>query len=171
MENIYELFVEQLKDIYSAEVQLTKALPKMVKGCETPALQRAFSEHLVETEGQVQRLEAIAAELDVKLSGKKCKAMEGLIEEGSEALGEDGHPSVKDLGVVVAAQRVEHYEIAAYGNAVMLAEKLGFTKIAKALQKSLVEESNANESLSAVTQNNILPMCPVSEHGEYAANA
>ena len=78
---------------------------------------------------------------------------------------------MKDLGVVVAAQRVEHYEIAAYGNAVMLAEKLGFTKIAKALQKSLVEESNANESLSAVTQNNILPMCPVSEHGEYAANA
>lgn len=171
METIYDLFVDQLRDIYSAEVQLTKALPKMVKGAETPALQRAFSDHLVETEGQIQRLEAIAAELDEKLTGKRCKAMEGLIEEGSEALDEDGHPSIKDLGIIAAAQRVEHYEIAAYGNAVMLAERLGYAKIAKALQLSLTEESNADKSLSAVTQNNILPHCPVSEAEGYAANA
>lgn len=171
METIYDLFVEQLKDVYSAELQLTKALPKMVKNATTPALQKAFTDHLSETETQVQRLQAIAAELGEKLTGKKCQAMEGLVEEVVTALKESGHPSVKDAGIVAAAQRVEHYEIAAYGTLVMLAEKLGFSKTARVLQKSLVEESNADEKLLGLLQKQVLPKCPVTEESELSANA
>lgn len=163
MENVYELFVEQLQDIYNAEQQLVKALPKMAEGSTTPELQRAFTAHLTETEGHVERLETIATELDEDLTGKKCKAMEGLVTEGAEALDEEGDENVLDIGLVVAAQRVEHYEIAAYGNAVMLAEKLGFSKVTKLLKQTLTEEEKADALLTTITQQNILPNCPLND--------
>ena len=172
METVYELFVEQLKDVYSAEQQLTKALPKMAKGATDPMLKKGIQEHLKETETHLERLDAIGKELGEKLSGTKCPAMEGLIEEGKAALDEDGHESVIDLGIIVAAQRVEHYEIAAYGNLIMFAERLGYPKIGKLLRQTLAEESKADTALTAITQKSVLPNAPLTEEDseESAAN-
>jgi len=152
-----KLLEDELKDLYNAEGQLLKALLKMAKAASSPALKKAFSSHLTETKGQVDRLETIGTLLKIKLTGKKCKAMEGLLEEGKEALEADGPVAVIDAALIGAAQRVEHYEIAAYGTARAFAEHLGNAKVAKLLQQTLDEESAADEKLSAISLNTVLP--------------
>jgi len=147
-----DLLLQELKDLYSAEKQLVKALPKMAKAATNEDLSAGFEEHLEQTKGHVERLDQIAEELGVKLTGHKCKAMEGLIEEGAELIEEDGEDSVKDAGLIGAAQRVEHYEIAGYGTARSLAEKLGHKKIAKLLAKTLEEEKETDEKLTELAE-------------------
>jgi len=152
-----KLLEDELKDLYNAEGQLVKALPKMAKAAANPALKKAFTSHLAETKGQVQRLTKIGAALGIKLTGKKCKAMEGLLEEGKEILEVEGPDAVIDAALIGAAQRVEHYEIAAYGTARAFAEHLGNSKVAKLLQQTLDEESAADEKLSAISLDKVLP--------------
>jgi ferritin-like metal-binding protein YciE len=148
LNTLQDLLHHELKDLYSAETQLLKALPKMAKAAANAELQAAFEMHLKETEGQVARLEKIGKQLDVKLGGHKCKAMEGLVEEGAELIGEDAEDSVRDAGLIGAAQRVEHYEIAGYGTARALAEKLGLEDVAEILEETLEEEKATDEKLT-----------------------
>ena len=147
-----ELLIDELKDIYSAENQIVKALPKMVKAASSPELKRAFERHLEETRRQVERLDQIGQALDTKLTGKKCKGMEGLIEEGKELIEEDLDDNAKDAGLIGAAQKVEHYEIAAYGTARTHAELLGFAKAAKLLQQTLDEEGATDKKLTQLAE-------------------
>ena len=148
MESLQDLFVHDLKDLYSAEVQLTKALPKMAKAASEPALKEAFQTHLKETEVQIERLEKIFDELEQNPKGKKCKAMEGLIEEGKELMEEDADPSVMDAGLIGAAQKVEHYEIAGYGTVRTYAQMLGNEEAARLLQQTLDEEGATDKKLN-----------------------
>jgi ferritin-like metal-binding protein YciE len=156
-DTLQDLLVETLRDTYNAEKQLVKALPKMAKAATSDELQAAFTDHLEVTRQQVTRLEQVFQELDVPVRGKHCVAMEGLIEEGKEIMEEDHDPDVMDAGIIAAAQKVEHYEIAAYGTLRTWAEMLGFTRAAALLQQSLDEESDADEKLSqlAMTQVNV----------------
>jgi ferritin-like metal-binding protein YciE len=155
---IAKLFEDQIKDIYSAETQLVKALPKMAKKASTKGLKDAFTSHLEETRHQVERLDQIGERLGIKLTGKKCKAMEGLIEEGGEILEANGPEPVIDAALIVAAQRVEHYEISAYGSARALAKHLGHEEVVDLLQASLDEESAADEKLTSLSEEEVLPM-------------
>jgi ferritin-like metal-binding protein YciE len=155
--SLRELLVDQLKDLYSAESQLVKALPKMVKGASAAALKEAIENHLEETQGHVKRLEQIASIFDCKLTGHKCVAMQGLVEEGSEILHADGNDPVLDAGIVAAAQRVEHYEIAAYGSAKKMAELLGQDDVVDLLQQTLDEEKAADEKLTEIVEQDIYP--------------
>jgi ferritin-like metal-binding protein YciE len=147
-----ELLIDELKDIYNAENQIVKALPKMAKAASSPELKRAFERHLEETRRQVERLDQIGQALDVKLTGKKCKGMEGLIEEGKELIEEDFDENALDAGLIGAAQKVEHYEIAAYGTARTHAEMLGYTKAAKLLQQTLDEEGATDKKLTQLAE-------------------
>lgn len=156
MDSLTELLEDELKDIYSAENQLVKALPKMAKKASSSSLQQAFLSHLKETEGHVQRLEKIGKALGIKLSGKTCQAMKGLIEEGREVLEEDGEESVLDAALIGAAQRVEHYEMAAYGTARALAETLGHEDAARLLEETLEEEKTADEKLTSIAEDEVL---------------
>ncbi len=153
---IAKLFEDQLKDIHSAEVQLVKALPKMAKKASSQALKDAITNHLEETKHQVERLDQIGQSLGVKLSGKKCKAMEGLIEEGAEVIEADGPGPVIDAALIAAAQRVEHYEMSAYGSARALAQQLGHEDAVELLQETLDEESAADEKLTSICEEEIL---------------
>jgi ferritin-like metal-binding protein YciE len=155
--SIEKLLEDQLKDLYSAENQLVKALPRMAKKASAPGLKHAFASHLEETKHQVERLNEIGESLDIKLSGKKCKAMEGLIEEGAEVLDAEGPKPVIDSALIAAAQRVEHYEIAAYSSARALAEHLGHQETVELLQETLDEESAADEKLSSISEGEIFP--------------
>ncbi len=148
-----ELLVDELKDLYSAENQIIKALPRMAKGASSPELKRSFERHLEETKRQVERLEQIGEALDIRLTGKKCKGMEGLIEEGKELLSEDLEDDALDAGLIGAAQKVEHYEIAAYGTARAHAMVLGYNKAAKLLQQTLDEETATDKKLTALAEN------------------
>jgi ferritin-like metal-binding protein YciE len=143
-----ELYVDELKDIYSAETQLVKALPKMAKAARLVGLRSGLEEHLDQTKGHVARLEQIFKALGEKPTGKKCKGMEGLIEEGSEAAGEDYEDDVKDAALIGAAQRVEHYEIAAYGTVRAMAERLGEDNAVELLGETLEEEKETDEKLT-----------------------
>jgi ferritin-like metal-binding protein YciE len=154
-ENLRELYVEELKDLYSAENQLLKALPKMAKKASSPELQQAFQKHLKETEVQVQRLERIFEKLDEKPKGKKCKAMEGLVEEAQDMMSEFDDPEVLDAGLIAAAQRVEHYEIAGYGTVRTYARLLGDEQAAKLLQQTLDEEGKTDKLLTELAENSI----------------
>jgi ferritin-like metal-binding protein YciE len=145
-----DLLVEELKDLYSAEVQLTKALPKMARSADNDRLKEAFETHLEETKGHVRRLEKVMSLLDESPRGKKCKAMEGLIEEGSEVMEEDAEPAMLDLALIGAAQKVEHYEIAGYGTVRTLAEIAGEDKVAKILQETLDEEGKTDKLLTEI---------------------
>jgi ferritin-like metal-binding protein YciE len=147
-ETLRELYVEELKDIYSAETQLTKALPKMAKAASSDELQEGFEEHLEQTKEHVQRLEKIFEMLEESPTGKKCLGMEGLIKEGAEAIGEDFEDDVKDSALIAAAQRVEHYEIAAYGTVAAYADVLGETEQAELLRETLQEEKDTDEKLT-----------------------
>src|SRR6476646_9104956 len=155
MESLHELYVDELKDLYSAEKQIVKALPKMVKNATNPELKEAFSNHLDETEGHVQRLEKIFQMLGEKAGGKKCKGMEGLIEEAKELLEEDAAEEVLDAGLISKAQHVEHYEMAGYGTVRTYAEQLGFSDQAKLLQQTLDEEGKANELLTQIAESSV----------------
>ncbi|WP_254508204.1 ferritin-like domain-containing protein [Anatilimnocola floriformis] len=157
METLLELLEDEIKDIYNAENQLTKALPKMAKKAASESLADAFAAHLEETKRQIERLQKIGDLMGIKLTGKKCKAMEGLIEEGKEVLEEDGKSAVIDAALIGAAQRVEHYEIAAYGTAKAMAEHLGLEKVVKLLQQTLSEESACDEKLSSIALEEVLP--------------
>ena len=146
-----ELLEDELKDLYSAENQIIKALPRMIKACESPELKRAFERHLEETRRQVDRLDQIGEELEIRLTGKKCKGMEGLIAEGKEAIDELEEQNI-DAGLIGAAQKVEHYEIAAYGTARTHAELLGLRRVAKLLQQTLDEEGATDKKLTALAE-------------------
>jgi ferritin-like metal-binding protein YciE len=146
-----ELYVDELKDIYSAETQLVKALPKMAKAAVSAELRNGFQEHLTQTEGHVTRLERIFEGLGEKPAGKKCEGMAGLIKEGGEAAEEDYEGEVKDSALIGAAQRVEHYEIAAYGTVRAMAEKLGDDKAVQLLTQTLQEEKDTDLKLSKLS--------------------
>ena len=147
-----EAYVEQLRDLYSAENQLIKGLPKMAKAAHNPELKAGFEEHLEQTKGHASRLEEIFGELDEKPTGKKCQAMAGLVEEGSETIGEDAAPAVKDAMLIAAAQRVEHYEMAGYGTVKAFAQVLGHEEHVKLLEETLEEEAQADEKLTELSQ-------------------
>ena len=155
LDSLEKLFIEELKDIYNAEKQLTRALPRMAKAAESPELEQAFTSHLKETEGQIKRLERVFQEVGQAVRGKKCKGMEGLIEEGKEKMEEDGEVEVKDAALIASAQKVEHYEIAAYGCLRTYAELLGYSEAAQLLQQNLQEEEAADKKLNALAEGGI----------------
>ena len=150
LENLKDLYIHELKDLHSAEKQITKALPKMVKAASNEELADAFREHLEQTEEHVRRLEEILESHDETFRGAKCKGMEGLIKEGSEMIEEDGDDDVRDAGLISAAQRVEHYEIAGYGCARTYAELLGDNDGAELLQQTLEEEKATDRKLTEI---------------------
>lgn len=152
LETLKELYVSELRDLYNAEHQLLKALPKMAKAASSDELKEAFEKHLEQTKGHVERLEQAFEEIDEKPKGKTCQAMKGLIEEGSELLKATGEESVIDAGIIVAAQKVEHYEMAGYGSVRTFAQLLGKNKSAQLLQSTLEEESDANELLNKLAE-------------------
>jgi ferritin-like metal-binding protein YciE len=152
LETMKELLLDELQDLYSAETQITKALPKMAKTASTPELRQAFESHLQETEGQVQRLEKIFKHLQESTKGKTCEGMKGLLKEGEERIKEGGDVDVVDAGLIAAAQRVEHYEIAAYGSARTYAELLKENEVAKLLDQTLNEEKSADQKLTKISK-------------------
>jgi ferritin-like metal-binding protein YciE len=152
LDSLKKLYVEELRDIYSAETQLVKVLPKMAKGASSAELKQAFEDHLEQTKEHIERLEEIFNRLDQKPTGKTCKGMKGLLEEGSEMLEEEGEESVIDAGLIGAAQRVEHYEIAAYGTVRTFANLLGEEEAADLLQQTLDEEGETDKHLSELAE-------------------
>jgi ferritin-like metal-binding protein YciE len=150
LSSLKDLLVEELKDLYSAENQLTKALPRLAKAAESEELKEAFETHLAETEEHANRIEKIMKQLGESPKGKKCKAMEGLVEEGKEVIEQDAEPALKDMALIVAAQKVEHYEIAGYGSARTLAELMGEQEIADILQETLDEEGKTDKLLTEI---------------------
>lgn len=157
LDNLNALLTEQLQDIYYAEKQLVKALPKMAKAANTPELVSAFTDHLEQTKEHVTRLERAFEAMGVAAKAKKCPAIEGLIEEASEMIEEEGEPSVLDAGLIASAQRVEHYEIAAYGNARAFAEALGNDQVVAILDETLGEEHAADELLGTIAMETVIP--------------
>ena len=153
-----ELFLEQLQDLYSAENQLIKALPAMAKTAHSPALKAGFQAHFEQTKEHVVRLKQIFEELGEEADGKKCQAMMGLIKEGKEMISEKASPEIKDIGLIAAAQRVEHYEIAGYGCVRTYAKILGHKEASKALQATLDEEAATDKKLTIIAGKlNLLP--------------
>jgi ferritin-like metal-binding protein YciE len=157
LQTLEDLLHHELKDLYSAENQLVKALPKMAKAATNEELKAGFEEHLEQTKGHVDRLNQIGETLGKKLTGHKCKAMEGLVEEGAEMISEDADASIRDAGLIGAAQRVEHYEIAGYGTARALASKLGHDDIVELLEQTLEEEKETNEKLTELAESAVIP--------------
>ncbi|HEX4964548.1 MAG TPA: ferritin-like domain-containing protein [Thermoanaerobaculia bacterium] len=155
IDSLRKLYVEELKDLYSAEKQILQALPKMVKKATHPQLKSAFQEHLEVTQGHVERLNQIFDALGKSPQGKKCKAMEGLLEEGKEVMQEDMADDVMDAALIGAAQRVEHYEMAGYGTCRTWAQLLGEKEAAKLLQQTLNEEGDADKSLTKLAESTI----------------
>jgi ferritin-like metal-binding protein YciE len=157
MDSLKDLYVEELKDLYNAENQLLKALPKMARKASSPDLRAAFEEHLGQTERQVNRLEKIFESLGEKPTGKTCKAMKGLVEEGKEIIEEKGDGSVLDAALIGAAQKVEHYEIASYGTARTFASLLGEEDAVELLQQTLDEEGETDKKLTALAESLVNP--------------
>jgi len=155
MKNLQELFVDQLKDVHNAEKQLVRALPRMAKSATTAALRKAFEDHLAVTREQVARLDAVFEEVGARPGRKKCAAMEGLVQEGEELIAEAPAPAVLDAGLIAAAQRVEHYEIAAYGTLRSYAKVLGHKNAAKLPEKTLKEEEATDQLLSNLAEGGI----------------
>jgi ferritin-like metal-binding protein YciE len=152
IDNLEKLYVEELRDLHSAERQIIQALPRMIKAASSPDLKAAFEEHLEVTKEQLARLDQIFERLGKRGAGKRCKGMEGVIAEGKELLEEDIAPEVLDAALIAAAQHVEHYEIAGYGTARTHAELLGETEAARLLQRTLDEEADTDKKLSALAQ-------------------
>lgn len=153
MKNLEDFLMDELKDLYSAEKQMTKALPKMAKAATAPELKDAFLSHLKETENQIKRLDRISKLAGGRsLAGKKCKAMEGLVEEGKELMEEDAAPEVMDVALICAAQKVEHYEIASYGCAATYARLLGYSEVEALLNATLEEEKGADDKLTTIAE-------------------
>lgn len=155
VKSVHDLLLEELRDIYHAEKQLVKALPKMAKAAKSDVLRQAFEDHLEETKGQVQRLEQVFEALDVRTRGKPCEAMQGLVEEAKEMMEEIKTPEVLDAALITAAQKVEHYEIASYGSVCALAEALGETEAARLLNQTLEEEKAADRKLNEIAVSNV----------------
>jgi ferritin-like metal-binding protein YciE len=153
--NLQELLVDEMRDIYNAENQILKALPKMAKKATNPKLKQAFESHLQETEGHVERLRKVFEGLGQKPTGKKCAAMQGIIEEGSELMSEDMSDEAMDAALIAAAQKVEHYEIASYGTVRAWANVAGMKDVAKVLQQTLNEEGAADEKLTKIAESSI----------------
>ena len=152
---LHDAFIDELRDAYDAEKQLTKALPKMAKAASSPELRAAFQAHLEETRGQVARLEEVFATLDEKVRGKHCDGIEGIIEEGKSVMEEDFDDTTMDACLIAAGQRAEHYEMAAYGTLVAWARVMGHTEAADLLQETLDEEKAADEKLSSIAESGI----------------
>lgn len=155
LESLRDLFVNELKDIYNAEKQLLVALPRMAKAAKSPLLRDAITKHLRETEAQVQRLEDIFKSLDERPQGKRCKGMEGLVEEGKDILEEKGDEAVLDAALIAAAQKVEHYEIASYGCLITYAGLLGDRDAEKLLKQTLAEEEATDKKLTELGEGGI----------------
>jgi ferritin-like metal-binding protein YciE len=155
LDSLDKLFLEELKDVYNAEKQIVRALPRMAKAAESRELQQAFTQHLAETQGHVERLERIFKGLDQAVRGKKCKGMEGLLEEGKEILEQEGEGAVIDAALIAAAQRVEHYEMAAYGCLRTYAQLLGYSDAEKLLQQTLNEEEAADRKLTQIGEGGV----------------
>jgi len=152
-----DLFLKELRDIFDAEKQITKAIPKMVRAAESDELRAAFEEHLEVTREQIQRLEQVFEMLDTRAKGAHCPGMEGIIKEGSELLQQEGDPSVMDAGLIAAAQKVEHYEIATYGTLVTYAKMLGHEDAADLLSQTLEEEKETDQRLTQLAENFVNP--------------
>ena len=161
----------QVKDLYSAENQLVKALPRMAKAATSETLREALESHLEETKVHVERLQEAAQMLDIKPGGKRCKAMESLIEEGKEVLEEEGEGAVIDAALIAAAQKVEHYEIASYGTVRTLAEAMGNNRLAGLFQQTLEEENAADEKLTGISESEALPAASRAGQGDLARSA
>ena len=157
LKSLHDLYVSELKDLYSAENQILKALPKLAQSASSPQLQQAFQEHFKQTQHQVERLDQIFERLGQKHTGKKCKAMEGLIEEGKEMLQENISPDVLDAALIVAAQKVEHYEMAGYGSARTFANLLGDHEASRMLQQTLDEEGETDKRLTRLAESMVNP--------------
>ena len=155
IESLQELLIEEMRDIYSAENQLTKAMPKMAKKASNPQLKKAFETHLKETENQIKRLQQIFEKLGKKPTGKKCAAMEGLIEEAKDMMGEDMDEETMDAALIACAQKVEHYEIASYGTVRTWAQHIGDEQTARLLQQTLDEEGKTDKLLTELAENSI----------------
>lgn len=157
LDNLKDLYVEQLRDLYNAEQQLTEALPQMVEAASHSELRQAFESHLEETREHVQRIESIFNDLGESPSGEKCEAMEGLIEEGEELLQKDADDDVLDAGLIAAAQKVEHYEISGYGTVATYAELLDRDNDHKILTRTLSEEKEADKKLNRIAKDIVNP--------------
>lgn len=157
LDNLQDLFVQELKDLYNAERQIQDALPKMAEKASSPELRDAFNEHLQVTGEHVRRLEQIFDTLQESPTGMKCKGMEGIIDESKDLLKQEGEPHVKDAGLIGQAQRVEHYEISGYGTARTYAERLGFGEAARMLQQTLQEEEEADQRLTRIAEQIVNP--------------
>jgi ferritin-like metal-binding protein YciE len=155
MQDLQDLYIEELRDLYNAEKQLVKALPKMARKASHDELKQAFTTHLEETKGHVDRLEQIFEKLGKRAGGKTCKAMQGIVEEGKEMMEEDAEPEVLDAALIAAAQRAEHYEIAAYGTVRTYAKLLGDNQAAKLLQTTLDEEGKTDKKLTQLAESSI----------------
>lgn len=169
LDTLNALYIERLRDLYSAETQLIKALPKMQKAATNEELRQAFATHLSQTEQQVERLTQIFEDLDVSPTGKHCKGMEGLLAEADELLGEDADDDVLDAGLIASAQAVEHYEMAGYGTARAYSELLGFEEHTELLQLTLSEESEADRLLSEIAMTSV-NLDAMEDDGEISAN-
>lgn len=152
LNSLRDLFIDELRDLYDAETQITEALPKLIEKASYPELKSALEEHLDVTRGQITRLKTIFSGLNEKPEGETCKGMKGVIKEGDDMAGRDGSPSVIDAAIISAAQRVEHYEMAGYGTVRTYAELLGETQYANLLQQTLDEEKEADESLTELAK-------------------
>ncbi len=155
LESLNDLFVDELRDLYNAENQLVKALPKMAEAASSPDLRNALQEHLNQTKNQIQRLDKVFQTLDVSERGKDCPGMKGIIQEGQELLKENASPTVKDAGIITAAQKTEHYEIAGYGSVCTFADQLGYREQAELLKQNLSEEKKADELLTKIAERHI----------------
>lgn len=153
--NFEDLFREQIEDLYDAEHRLTEALPKMAEAASSSQLKKAFQDHLIETQGHVSRLEQVFRELNIEPKRTTCAAMKGLVAEGEEMIKAKGDPDIKDAALIAAAQRVEHYEISAYGTARSFAQRLGLTQAVTLLQQTLQEEKAADEKLNNIAESSV----------------
>jgi ferritin-like metal-binding protein YciE len=163
---LHDAFLDELRDAYDAEKQLTKALPKMAKAASSPDLREAFETHLEETRGQIDRLEQVFASLDEKVRGKHCDGIAGIIEEGKAVMEEDFDEATMDACLIAGGQRAEHYEMAAYGSLVAWARAMGHTEAAKLLQETLDEEKAADEKLSSLAEDGINRDAAAAAHPE-----
>jgi ferritin-like metal-binding protein YciE len=164
--NLHDAFIDELRDTYDAERQLTKALPKLAKAATNPKLREAFETHLEETQGQIERLEQVFASLDEKVRGKHCDGIAGIIEEGKSIMEEEFDEVTMDACLIAAGQRAEHYEMAAYGTLVAWAEAMGHSEAAKLLQQTLAEEKAADKKLSGLAESGINQSAADSAHPE-----
>ncbi len=155
LDSLRDLLIEELRDLYNAETQLVDALPKMAEAATSRELKSAFEQHLEQTHGHVSRLENVFQQIGEKSSGETCEAMKGLVKEGEILVKAEGDPDVRDAGLIGAAQRVEHYEMAGYGTARSLARRLGENEVAETLQQTLNEEAEANKKLTSIAESQV----------------